>query len=62
MPPELPDRIEVNLDIMGGRPVIRGTRIPVALVLHKLSAGATAEAIIADYPHVNKAGRMAWRF
>jgi uncharacterized protein (DUF433 family) len=52
MPPELPDRIEVNPDIMGGRPVIRGTRITVALVLEKLGAGMTAEAIIADYPRL----------
>jgi uncharacterized protein (DUF433 family) len=33
------DRIEINPEIMGGKPVIRGTRIPVELVLRKLGAG-----------------------
>jgi uncharacterized protein (DUF433 family) len=32
------ERIEVNPDIMGGKPVVRGTRIPVELVLRKLGA------------------------
>jgi len=54
MPLELPDRIEVSPDIMGGKPVIRGTRITVALVLEKLGAGMTAEAIIANYPRLTQ--------
>lgn len=37
---------------MGGKPVIRGTRIPVELVLRKLGAGLTAEAILADHPRL----------
>jgi uncharacterized protein (DUF433 family) len=44
------DRIEINPAIMGGKPVIRGTRIPVELVLRKLGAGISAAAIIADHP------------
>jgi uncharacterized protein (DUF433 family) len=52
MPPELPDRIEANPEVMGGKPVVRGTRIPVALILNKLGAGLTAEAVIADYPRL----------
>ena len=43
------ERIEINPEIMGGKPVIRGTRIPVELVLRKLGAGMTPEAIIADH-------------
>jgi len=43
-------RIEINPEIMGGKPVIRGTRIPVELVLRKLGAGMAAEAILADHP------------
>ena len=35
---------------MGGKPVIRGTRITVELVLRKLGAGMTAEEILADHP------------
>jgi uncharacterized protein (DUF433 family) len=46
-------RIETNPVIMDGKPVIRGTRIPVELVLRKLSAGMSSEAIIADHPRLN---------
>lgn len=45
-------RIEVNPEVMLGKPVIRGTRITVELVLRKLGAGMTPEAIIADHPHL----------
>jgi uncharacterized protein (DUF433 family) len=45
-------RIETNPEIMGGKPVIRGTRIPVETVLRKLGAGMTAEAILADHPRL----------
>jgi uncharacterized protein (DUF433 family) len=44
------DRIEMNPEIMGGKPVIRGTRIPVELVLRKLGAGMTDAAILAAHP------------
>lgn len=43
-------RIEINPEIMAGKPVIRGTRIPVELILRKLGAGMTAEAILGDHP------------
>ena len=33
------ERIELNPEIMGGKPVIRGTRVPVELILRKLGAG-----------------------
>jgi uncharacterized protein (DUF433 family) len=46
------DRIEINRDIMGGKPVIRGTRVPVELVLRKLGAGFDAAAIVADHPRL----------
>jgi uncharacterized protein (DUF433 family) len=46
------DRIEINPEVMGGKPVIRGTRIPVELVLRKLGAGMSADAIITDHPHL----------
>jgi uncharacterized protein (DUF433 family) len=44
------ERIEINPEIMGGKPVIRGTRIPVELVLRKLGAGMSGAAILADHP------------
>jgi len=40
----------MNSDIMGGKPVIHGTRIPVELVLRKLGAGMTSEEILTDHP------------
>jgi uncharacterized protein (DUF433 family) len=46
------ERIEMNPDIMGGKPVIRGTRVPVELVLRKLGAGMSAEAILVDHPRL----------
>lgn len=45
-------RIEMNPDIMGGKPIIRGTRIPVELVLRKLGAGLSVEAVLADHPRL----------
>jgi uncharacterized protein (DUF433 family) len=45
-------RIEINPEIMGGKPVVRGTRVPVELILRKLGAGMTAEAILADHPRL----------
>ena len=43
-------RIEINPAIMGGKPVIRGTRIPVELVLRRLGSGMAAEEILAEHP------------
>ena len=48
------ERIEVDPQIMGGKPVIRGTRVPVETVLRKLGAGMTFDAILADHPRLTK--------
>lgn len=40
-PVTMHERIEINPLIMGGKPVIRGTRVPVETVLRKLGAGLT---------------------
>ena len=48
------ERIEINPQIMGGKPVIRGTRIPVETVLRKLGAGMTFDAILADHPRLTR--------
>ena len=45
-------RIEINPEIMFGRPVIRGTRITVELILRKLAGGMTVDQIITDHPHL----------
>ena len=49
-------RIEMNPEIMTGKPVIRGTRIPVELVLRKLGAGMLPQAILADHPQLTVEG------
>lgn len=46
------DRLEINPAIMMGKPVIRGTRITVELILRKLAEGATDVDLLEDYPHL----------
>ena len=46
------DRIEINPSVMMGKPVIRGTRLTVELILHKLAEGATESELREDYPHL----------
>jgi uncharacterized protein (DUF433 family) len=43
-------RIEVNPKIMLGKPVIRGTRLPVDILIEKMAYGATIEDLKKDYP------------
>ena len=44
------DRIEINPKVMMGKPVIRGTRITVELILRKLSEGASVAELLEAYP------------
>ena len=48
------DRIVVDPGIMLGKPVVRGTRITVELILKTLSEGASAADLIDMYPHLKK--------
>ena len=45
-------RIEINPDVMLGKPVVGGTRIPVELVLRKLGEGATTDDLLDAYPRL----------
>ena len=47
---ELLQRITANPRIFGGKPIIRGMRISVELILSLLAQGETAEIILTDYP------------
>ena len=47
-------RIEVNPEIMGGKPVITGIRIPIDLIMRLHAQGVTTEEILEDYPHLKK--------
>ena len=44
------DRIAIDSKVMLGKPVIRGTRIPVELILRKLGEGATEADLLDGYP------------
>jgi uncharacterized protein (DUF433 family) len=46
-------RIEINPKVMLGKPVIRGTRIPVELILRKSGEGATEADLISAYPRLS---------
>jgi len=48
--PELLKRITVNPGIFGGKPIIRGMRISVELILSLLAQGEAEDAILVDYP------------
>jgi len=50
--PDWAGRISVDPKRMGGEPCIRGTRIPVALIVGSLADGDTAEALLAAYPQL----------
>ncbi|TAL69067.1 MAG: DUF433 domain-containing protein [Bacteroidetes bacterium] len=47
------DNIISDYKIMLGKPVIKGTRITVELILKKLSEGITIPQLIEMYPHLN---------
>lgn len=51
---KLLERIEVNPKILAGKPVIKGTRISVELILRMLSQGISEEEILEEYPHLTK--------
>jgi uncharacterized protein (DUF433 family) len=52
-------RIEVNPKVMLGKPVIRGTRITVELLLRKIAEGADESTLLAMYPHLTRADIQA---
>jgi len=48
------DKVEVNPKILMGKPVIKGTRIPIYLILDLLAEGRNFDDIIMAYPDLNK--------
>jgi len=51
---KLLERIEINPQILAGKPVIKGTRISVELILRMLSQGISVEEILEEYPHLTE--------
>ena len=54
-----PTRITASHEVMLGKPVIRGTRLTVELLLRKLSEGATTADLLAMYPQLEAADVQA---
>ena len=48
------DHIASNLEILVGKPVIKGTRISVELILGWLANGWTFEQVLESYPHITR--------
>jgi len=51
--------IQVDPRIMMGKPVIRGTRITVELVLERLGAGESVDNLLESFPHLTREGVLA---
>ena len=49
---KFPERVEAKPSVMMGKPCVKGTRIPVYLVLEKMAAGETHEQLLAAYPQL----------
>ena len=49
---EMEERIVVNPKIMVGKPIIRGTRIPVDAILKRLADGMSVGEILEEYPNL----------
>jgi uncharacterized protein (DUF433 family) len=49
------ERVTVDPKIMIGKPVIKGTRVPVELILRKIAEGMTDQDILAHHPHLTVA-------
>lgn len=52
-------RIEINPKVLVGKPVIRGTRIPVELILKMLAQGIGFEEILKEYPRLTREDILA---
>jgi uncharacterized protein (DUF433 family) len=48
------DRISISPEVMLGKPVIRGTRVTVELILRKMGEGATEAELLDAYPQLSK--------
>ena len=48
------NRISIDPKILSGKPVFRGTRIPISIVLRMLKDGATFQKIIEEYPRLTE--------
>ena len=54
MQPNWQERIKADPKIMFGKPVIKGTRIPVELILEKMALGESTEHLLKAYPRITR--------
>jgi len=47
-------RIEFNPKVCNGKPVIKGTRIPISVILEQIAEGISWDALLANYPELEK--------
>ena len=48
------DRIEINPRVCNGKPVIKGTRIPISVILELIAEGKSWQAILDGYPELTR--------
>ncbi len=53
------ERIEINPDVLVGKPIIKGTRISVEFILELLASGWDTEQILKNYPQLTKEDILA---
>lgn len=53
------ERITLDPEILAGKPVIRGTRLAVELILELLAAGRTEQQLLSDYPGLTREDILA---
>ena len=56
---KLTERIEINPAVLVGKPVIKGTRISVEMILEELGAGNSIEELLENYPRLQKEDVLA---
>lgn len=59
MAQELLNRITINSEICHGKPTIRGLRYPIDSMLELLASGMTIEALLVDYPDLEREDFLA---
>ena len=48
------EHIASNTGVLGGKPIIKGTRISVDFILQLIASGATIDDIVKKYPHLKR--------
>jgi uncharacterized protein (DUF433 family) len=53
------DRIEINPEVLVGKPVVKGTRLAVEFVLELIATGNSEQEILANYPRLTREDVLA---